>query len=214
MDIESFLHVLNREEITIVPLKFDPQKKEDIFLLGMVFASGKRLAILNREDIPVTEDKSFNNMALHWCSKGLKPCIEDNPIDNKIFLICPVRKANDKQKEEINDYIEDTEKEGYIIHYPDRDTQQNVDKIGYQICTDNAKAIGESRIVNIFYDNSSTGTLFDLGVAYYFMHNNFNREFNVIKAYNNDLSTDNFGDNIVKQLLYINTCNKKRILKK
>lgn len=83
----------------------------------------------------------------------------------KIFLICPVRNATEKQREIIADYIAYREKTGYVVHYPARDTDQD-DPIGYRICQDNRKAIEAADEVHVFWDDKSTGTLFDLGMAF------------------------------------------------
>ena len=37
---------------------------------------------------------------------------------------------------------------------------------GYAICKQNAEAVASSSEVDIYYDQSSTGSVFDLGVAY------------------------------------------------
>lgn len=83
----------------------------------------------------------------------------------KIFLICPVRIATEKQKMDLHRYVWDKEHEGYDVYYPAVDTDQK-DEIGYRICSDNAKAILEADEVHIYWDKNSKGSLFDLGVAF------------------------------------------------
>jgi len=84
---------------------------------------------------------------------------------NKIFLICPVRNATDEQKQKMEAHIKNLEDRGHQVYYPARDTDQN-DPIGYTICVTNANAIEEADAVHIFWDKNSTGSLFDLGVAF------------------------------------------------
>lgn len=88
-------------------------------------------------------------------------------MKKNVFLICPVRNANEEQKLQIQDYIEKLENRGIEVYYPARDTDQH-DAIGYRICCDNRDAIEASDEVHIFYDENSSGTLFDLGVAFAF----------------------------------------------
>lgn len=82
-----------------------------------------------------------------------------------VFLICPVREANEKQKQRMMAYIEKLEADGNRVYYPARDTNQ-VDDTGYRICEDNRRAIVHSREVHIFFDPGSKGSLFDLGIAF------------------------------------------------
>jgi hypothetical protein len=82
-----------------------------------------------------------------------------------VFLICPVRDANETQKTVMKDYINKLELEGKKVYYPARDTNQ-IDNIGFRICTDNKKAIEESKEIHIFFDKTSQGSLFDLGMAF------------------------------------------------
>ena len=85
--------------------------------------------------------------------------------DYDVFLICPVRNATPDQKAEMQSYIDGLEAQGKKVYYPARDTNQN-DIVGWQICGDNRWAIKHSKEVHIFYDPASTGSLFDLGMAF------------------------------------------------
>ena len=80
----------------------------------------------------------------------------------RTFLICPVR--GHEMNETIN-YVEKLEADGWEVHWPPRDTDQD-DPTGYRICRDNYSAIYRSDIVHIVYDPTSQGSLFDLGVAF------------------------------------------------
>jgi nucleoside 2-deoxyribosyltransferase len=86
-------------------------------------------------------------------------------MKHDIFLICPVRNADEEQKKKIEEYLSQRKLEGRTVYYPARDTDQR-DNVGYLICQDNTKAIKEASEVHIFYDPKSQGSLFDLGVAF------------------------------------------------
>ncbi len=196
MEIIDKINEIKEKETVDFELTFD---KESLFLLGVIFASGKRIKLLNRDKIQKTETKSFNNMSMYWEDNNLVPNVKDNYADNKIFLICPVNRATEEQKKTMMEYISETEQNGHEVHYPDRDTNQ-VDPIGYRICTDNANAIGNAKSVHIVYDRTSVGTLFDLGVAYYFMLENPNRDFKIVNKNDIALSDDDFGDKIIRDM--------------
>jgi len=83
----------------------------------------------------------------------------------KIFIICPVRDADLETKKRLEDYAAALEKEGHRVHLPHRDTNQS-DTIGYKICLTNLIAIKHADEVHVFYTNTSTGTHFDLGMAF------------------------------------------------
>lgn len=79
----------------------------------------------------------------------------------KIFIICPVTQATDKEKTEILNYVTALEKVGYLVHYPYRDTPQN--EIALTVNRINTKKIRTSDEVHIFYKSKSKGIHFDLG---------------------------------------------------
>ena len=81
----------------------------------------------------------------------------------KTFLIAPVRGYPSDTHAAI---VKKLESEGYEVHWPARDTNQNDDPTGLRICTDNAAAIGSADIVHVVWDGKSQGVLFDLGVAF------------------------------------------------
>lgn len=80
----------------------------------------------------------------------------------KSFLICPVRGKPPKEYEAI---VETLESDGFAVHWPPRDTNQD-DPTGLRICRDNAAAIGRADVVHVIWDGKSQGCLFDLGVAF------------------------------------------------
>lgn len=80
----------------------------------------------------------------------------------KGFLICPVRGHEPGETLGVVTYLESL---GWDIHWPHRDTDQ-VDAVGYRICSDNLKAMRESERVFVVWDGKSQGSLFDLGMAF------------------------------------------------
>lgn len=82
----------------------------------------------------------------------------------KAFIICTVRGASEEYKKKLEDYVANLESEGWEVHLPHRDTNQNA--TGYEICTQNARAIAACNEVHIFYNPDSQGTHFDMGVAF------------------------------------------------
>ncbi len=85
----------------------------------------------------------------------------------RVFLICPVRKIKEEEKVAIKEYIENLESKGYKVYWPLRDTDQN-DPIGIRICTDNARAIMKAEEIHVWYNPSSSGSKFDLGMVFMF----------------------------------------------
>lgn len=85
-------------------------------------------------------------------------------MNNKVFIICSVRGTSDEYKAKLEAYVADLEKNGYEVHLPHRDTNQDARVI--EICKENATAIFNSDEVHIFYNSKSQGTHFDMGVAF------------------------------------------------
>ena len=86
-------------------------------------------------------------------------------LEQKIFLICPVRNITDDENRFLQDYISDLEKKGKKVHYPPRDTNQD-DSIGLNICSENRDAIRNADEVHIYWNSTSSGSGFDFGMAF------------------------------------------------
>lgn len=82
--------------------------------------------------------------------------------NKRAFLICPVRGVESSVYEDV---VSRLEKEGWNVHFPHRDTDQD-DDIGYRICSDNRYAIELSDAVFVIRDGKNQGCLFDLGMAF------------------------------------------------
>lgn len=89
---------------------------------------------------------------------------ETDPKLKKIFIICSVRGASEEYREGLESYVEQLEERGYKVHLPHRDTNQQ--GRGIEICKQNMEAIKEADEVHIFYNHTSQGTHFDMGVAF------------------------------------------------
>lgn len=83
----------------------------------------------------------------------------------KIFLICPVRNVTLKETEAILRYVSNLSRAGHSVYWPTRDTDQT-DPTGLQICRQNRNAIMAADEVHVWWNPSSTGSLFDLGIAF------------------------------------------------
>lgn len=83
-----------------------------------------------------------------------------------IFVICTVRNATQEYLDKLYAYVEKLEAEGHYVHLPPRDTNQEDETGGYIICSTNFNAIEKADEVHISYNPASTGTHFDLGMAF------------------------------------------------
>ena len=70
------------------------------------------------------------------------------------------------QRKWIENFVLEKYNDGYTIHAPHLHTRQTDLFGGYSICLQNAKAVAESSEIDIYYDQKSTGSVFDLGVSY------------------------------------------------
>ena len=189
---DELVKIENSDYANIV---LEPTNKRCLFLLGMLFVNGIKIKILNEGDLDLTQTgKSFSMMPYVWSKLGdnsfpapdysdvrteMDERVEnvkrlgvrvnniiDNPTENKIFLICPVRNATPEQRQWIEDFTKRKYDEGFTIHAPHLHTRQKDLFGGYAICKQNAEATASSQEIDIYYDQSSTGSVFDLGVAY------------------------------------------------
>ena len=87
-----------------------------------------------------------------------------NTSKKKIFVICPVRIADDATRRKLEAYKQKLEAEGHEVHMPHLDTNQEAGT--YAICVQNLKAIVEAEEIHIFFNPVSYGTHFDLGMTF------------------------------------------------
>ena len=91
---------------------------------------------------------------------------DDGPEPTRVFLICPVRGASEEVKAILEAYVARLEAHNYVVHYPDRDTNQVDPDGGINICRRNTSAIRDADEVHIYYAKGSSGSLFDSGAAF------------------------------------------------
>ena len=83
----------------------------------------------------------------------------------KYYAICPVRNATIEQLDIMLEVIEGLREEGHEVHYPPLDVNQAC-PTGLSICDAHLKAMVKCDSVLLFYDETSGGSKFDLGMAY------------------------------------------------
>lgn len=193
LNIDEEIEKINNADL--VYLHMDATSKNMLFFLGVLFAANKKIIISNSKDLNLNETKkSFDRMAFSWYLEDARPSIPNNSDEKNIFIICPVRKATKEQVAAIREYKKEKEQEGYNVFYPSDDNiHEHTDNIGYKICVTNATAIGKSNIINIYYDSTSRGTLFDFGVAYY-----FEKPIKIVNEEEVTFNEEDFGDDLIK----------------
>ena len=83
-----------------------------------------------------------------------------------IYIICAVRNASPERVAAIRAYAKDQrEKNGNHVHFPPDDAPQE-DPTGEAICRTHLAAMRECDEVHVFWDVKSSGSHFDLGMAY------------------------------------------------
>lgn len=88
-----------------------------------------------------------------------------NSLEKRVSIICPVTNSNSEEEQRILRYMDFLQTNNYRVHYPKMHTPQNY-RFGYQICTTNKEAIKNSDEVHIYYSPTSTGSIFDVGMAF------------------------------------------------
>ncbi|MHC5062226.1 MAG: hypothetical protein ACYTFK_14310 [Planctomycetota bacterium] len=82
----------------------------------------------------------------------------------KIYIICAVRKATVSTRAALEAYTDILEDAGHKVHLPHRNTKQ--DGNGMEINMENGAAIVNADEVHVFWDNTSSGSHFDLGMTF------------------------------------------------
>ena len=84
----------------------------------------------------------------------------------EVYLICPVRRCTPSVRKKMDAYVAKLESRGYKVHYPPRDVDQSNDDGGVRICAEHIDAMMGCDEVHVWWDPSSSGSHFDLGMAY------------------------------------------------
>ena len=82
-----------------------------------------------------------------------------------IYIMCPVRKVEKKEKEFLDNYVAEQEALGHNVHYPPRDVDQN-DPTGYGICDSHREAMSNATRVDCYWNPGSQGSIFDFGMLF------------------------------------------------
>ena len=83
----------------------------------------------------------------------------------QIYIICAVRNASSERTEEIRAYVRKQRALGHHVHFPPDDVCQD-DPTGETICHAHLAAMQTADEVHVFWDVKSSGSHFDLGMAY------------------------------------------------
>ena len=83
----------------------------------------------------------------------------------KIYIVCAVRNATAARVAELREYAEAKRAEGHHVHFPPDDAPQE-DPTGEAICSTHLAAMRECDEVHVFWDVKSSGSHFDIGMAY------------------------------------------------
>jgi len=86
-------------------------------------------------------------------------------LEKRVFLICPVRDATKDELEFLDNYVNKLESDNFNVHYPKRNTIQNY-RFGFNICSQNRLAIEKADEVHIYFNPSSNGSFFDIGMTF------------------------------------------------
>ena len=82
----------------------------------------------------------------------------------KIYLICPVRLADEETQQELAEYVETLENQGHQVYYPRRDTDESLDDLRINLA--NRSGVRWADEVHIYYMSESQGIHFDMGMAF------------------------------------------------
>lgn len=105
--------------------------------------------------------------SMNSCVVPLQRKVMDMPeLKKRVYIICPVRRVTSEVNQKIEEYVHKLEGEGYEVYWPYRDTTQTDPTGGFQICGDNGRAIYRADEIHIWWDRTSEGSRFDLGMLF------------------------------------------------
>jgi len=82
-----------------------------------------------------------------------------------IYIICPVRKLPPEVKKLLDAYVTKLEEDkDNHVHYPPRDVDQT--RSGMDICIEHSEFMNIADEVHVYWDPESSGSKFDLGMAF------------------------------------------------
>lgn len=83
----------------------------------------------------------------------------------KVYILSPVRNVTQEQQDTINEHVNQLNLQGHEVYLPIRDVNQE-DPTGFDICSSHYLNMLNADRVDVFWDISSTGSHFDLGMAF------------------------------------------------
>lgn len=83
----------------------------------------------------------------------------------KIAMICPVRGLGVDELHKLKQYVHDLRSRGHEVYWPFEDPDQQ-DTISLRMCKDNRRAIEDANEVHVWWNPTSLGSHFDLGMAF------------------------------------------------
>lgn len=135
------------------------------------------------KEFGIKEDFSFEYIAPYIPVQYTKIIF---PEYKKIYIICPVRNVTEEQQKEIDTYVEKLESFGNEVHNPKYAVDQS-DKTGWGICQAHFNFMKNADEIHVFWDISSYGSHFDLGMAFA-----LRKPVTVVKLYKEDLDNKSY----------------------
>ena len=126
---------------------------------------------------------------------------------SKIYIICPVRNCPEETKKFLDEYVDQLESKGNIVHYPLRDVVQT--QSGLNICSEHAQFMSVANEVHIHWDPESGGSVFDLGMAFLKSHNSVDFKFVIINKDDVKRTPNKSFTNMLLDLVELNEKGKK-----
>ncbi len=180
----------------VIHIKYNPNKKDIVFLLGILFASGKRIQVDNISDIK-DDNSLITNLVRHWHNnKTSLQLPSENRLVFNSFFIYPINQLEDKEEFRIRELIEQERKKGYKV-----ETSGFISDSAYGICKQNAIAIANANNIYMYYSSKSRASMFDLGMIYYFNSINRNRSFRLLNEKSLKFDYNDFGDRVVFKMI-------------
>lgn len=89
----------------------------------------------------------------------------------KVFIIRPVRNVTEEIRIKISHYVAVLERQGYRVYNPECDNpHQESDHIGIKIIKHNFQEMLMADEIHIWYEKTSPGSIFDIGMFFAFVH--------------------------------------------
>ena len=89
----------------------------------------------------------------------------------KVFIIRPVRNVTEEVHAKVSAYVSDLEARGYAVYDPHRDNPyQETDNVGIKIIKHNRLQMDVAGEIHMWYEKTSTGSIFDIGMFFALVH--------------------------------------------